>query len=140
MLKKKLPGFEHVFKTKAHLEHYKSVAPNLATTFRVVFMCPTDKRRDSLLREAERQLAGKDPLFADCFRFVSKYGPETPLTASNFLFEPLALRCGDPQPVPLVRVPNEAVKTEELVRLNSSTSPTGQGGQGDGHPKVHVNA
>ena len=137
VMKKKLPGFEHVVNTQAHREQFKAVASDLASTLRVVFVCPTDKRRDSLKREAERQLAGKDQNFVDCFRFVSKYGPANPLKADNILFEPIALRCNDDTPLPLVRLPEHSGTS---VVPRPLTSPTGQGGQADGHPRVHVNA
>ncbi len=134
LFKKKLPGFEYVFEGSKHLAHYKSIAPDLASTFRVLFVCPTGKRRDALKREAERQLAGKDPRFVDCFRFIAKYEKDNHLTPDNLLFEPVAFRCGDDTPVPIVNSKPNLLNSQDLDLAPKVTAPLGQNGQVGGHP------
>jgi hypothetical protein len=134
VFKKKLPGFQYVFESNKHQEHYQAIAPKLVSTFRVLFVCPTGKRRDALKREAERQLADKDSKFIDCFRFIAKYDKDNILTAENLLFEPIAYRCGDDSPVPIVNTTVQTRQNGTTNPINEVTSPLGHDGQASGHP------
>lgn len=137
VFKKKLPGFEMVFKANMHKDHFADVAADISDTFRILFVCPDDKRRESLRREAARQLAGKDPHFIDCFRFISKYESDDRLSAGQLLFAPIAYRCGDDEPLPIVRIPKT---TDNNATTAMVTAPHGRGGHGSGQSEVHVNA
>lgn len=97
---RKLPGYAKTLETLLHKSHFAEPFPGSIDTFRVLFVVPNDKRRDALVRAADR-LTRDNPQLHEALRFVSKQD----LSPDRFLFEPVFFPADtEASPLPLVNL------------------------------------
>lgn len=111
LIRRKLPGYERMFRTARHVTHFGHAFGDVLPIFRVIFSTPTTGRRDALRRQMRSMTKDKPAGFADVWRFVAK--PE--LSAETFLHGEIFYRCGHDSPAIALVAPGVMQQAEQQV-------------------------